>query len=83
MDALRAAPLDQMRAIAGQIPGVRVWNAFDVLCPGRRCPAFRGDRPLFLDGDHLSAYGQSVLYPSLKRAIAEASVAGYDQPSRR
>jgi len=83
MDALRAAPLDQMRAIAGQIPGVRIWNAFDVLCPGRRCPAFRGDRPLFLDGDHLSAYGQSVLYPSLERAIAEASVAGYDQPSRR
>ena len=29
-------------------------------------------RPLFFDGDHLSAYGNSVVYPAFKKAILEA-----------
>ncbi|WP_420138889.1 acyltransferase family protein [Sphingomonas sp.] len=73
MDAMRTEPLAQMQAIADALGNVRVWNAFDVLCPGRRCSAFHGEQPLFLDGDHLSGYGQSFLYPSLKHAVLQGT----------
>jgi hypothetical protein len=69
MDAMRAEPLAQMRTIADALGDVRIWNAFDILCPSSRCSAFHGDQPLFLDGDHLSGYGQAFLYPSLKEAV--------------
>jgi hypothetical protein len=71
-----------MREIARQLSGVRIWDAFDPLCPGDPCSAFRGDQPLFFDGDHLSAYGQSVLYPALKNAIETASIAARGARSR-
>lgn len=41
-----------------------VWDTFPVLCPLDRCSAFDGKMPLFFDGDHLSAHGNRVLYPS-------------------
>jgi peptidoglycan/LPS O-acetylase OafA/YrhL len=69
LEELRKPALVQMRQIAEALPGVRVWNAFDLLCPGRKCSAFRGPFPLFMDGDHLSGYGQRYLYSDLRREL--------------
>jgi hypothetical protein len=72
LDRLRSPALFQMRLIARALPGIRVWNAFDLLCPGRKCSAFRGPLPLFMDGDHLSGYGQEFLYPNLRQQLIKA-----------
>jgi hypothetical protein len=58
-----------MNEIVSKVPGVRVWDPFPVLCPGDKCNAFVEGRPLFFDADHLTAYSNSLLYPSLKAAV--------------
>jgi peptidoglycan/LPS O-acetylase OafA/YrhL len=50
---------------------VRVWDPFPSLCPAATCDAFDGSSPLFFDGDHLSGYGNQVLYPSFVRYVAD------------
>lgn len=45
-------------------PHLIVWDTFPVLCPSDICHAFDDRKPLFFDGDHLSAHGNRVLYPS-------------------
>jgi hypothetical protein len=50
--------------------GARVWDPFDTLCPGSTCKAFAGGEPLFFDGDHLSAAGNELLYPSFQAFLA-------------
>jgi peptidoglycan/LPS O-acetylase OafA/YrhL len=69
LETLRAPIVAAMNEIAGDVPGVRVWDPFPLLCPGEICPAFSEGRPLFFDFDHLTAYGNSLLYPSLKAAV--------------
>jgi lysophospholipase L1-like esterase len=44
--------------------GGSVWDPLPVLCGQTSCDAFRDGRPLFFDGDHLSADGNRALYPS-------------------
>lgn len=83
MDAMRTAPLVQMREIDDALGDVRIWNAFDILCPSSRCSAFDGAQPLFLDGDHLSGYGQAFLYPSLKEAVLGKPARPVDPPGRK
>jgi hypothetical protein len=46
-----------------------VWDAFPVLCPDDICRTEKDGRPLFFDGDHLSAYGNLVIYPSFKATV--------------
>ena len=41
-----------------------VWDPFFILCPNVKCSAFQGNKPLFFDGDHLSGYGNKILFPS-------------------
>lgn len=69
LESLRTPIVEAMTAIVARHPGVVVWDPFATLCPGTTCSAFAEGRPLFFDGDHLSAYGNWVLYPSLKAAL--------------
>jgi peptidoglycan/LPS O-acetylase OafA/YrhL len=50
-----------------------VWDPFPVLCSTEICSAFddRNNKPLFFDGDHLSGYGNTVLYPSFELVIQQ------------
>jgi len=41
-----------------------VWDTLPALCSFELCNAFDGKKPLFFDGDHLSAHGNRILYPS-------------------
>ncbi|WP_293933589.1 acyltransferase family protein [Iodobacter sp.] len=45
-------------------PKLVVWDTIPILCNTENCSAFDGKQPLFFDGDHLSAHGNRVLYPS-------------------
>jgi hypothetical protein len=51
-----------MQELSNQIPNVSLWDPFDTLCPGEQCAALKDGYPLFFDGDHLSNYGNWVLY---------------------
>ena len=51
--------------------GVHVWDPFPTLCPGAKCSALQGERPVFFDTDHLSGYGGRLLVDSFSAALAE------------
>jgi peptidoglycan/LPS O-acetylase OafA/YrhL len=63
MEKLRKPILETMHGLAAQSPAVLVWDPFTALCPGDVCTAVQAGKPLFFDGDHLSNYGNWVLYP--------------------
>ena len=61
---LRTPILEQMHVLEKQLPQIYLWDPFEILCPEQTCNAMRNGRPLFFDGDHLSNYGNLVLYPN-------------------
>jgi peptidoglycan/LPS O-acetylase OafA/YrhL len=71
---LRQPALDAVTRLAGSVPGSGVFDAFPVLCPtGPMCDTYRNHRPLFFDGDHVSAYGNSLLLPAFESLMREVS----------
>ena len=71
LQTLRAPVVANLTAITEKFPQVRVWDPFPTLCPGEMCSAMDGERPLFFDGDHLSAYGNARLYPEFRQVIRQ------------
>lgn len=47
---------------------ISVFDPFNALCPGELCHAIQPEdkRPLFHDGDHLSRWGNQVVYPAFR-----------------
>jgi len=70
LESLRKPIVDTMASLAKAFPNVRIWDPFPILCPGDICGTQHDGRPLFFDGDHLSGYGNMLLYPYFARAIA-------------
>jgi peptidoglycan/LPS O-acetylase OafA/YrhL len=70
LEALRAPMLASMRALAAANPAIKIWDPFPILCPSETCSAVVDGKPLFFDGDHLSAHGNMVLYPAFREALA-------------
>jgi hypothetical protein len=64
IDERRSAALAVEQGMAVTTKGVSVWDPTPVLCDAATCNAFYEDRPLFFDGDHLSGFGNDVLYRS-------------------
>lgn len=64
IEHLRAPVLQAYARLSAAVPDVYVWDPLPVLCPGSVCSAYRDGRPLLFDGDHLSGYGDAVLFPS-------------------
>jgi hypothetical protein len=69
LERLRRPITTAMSRVADRSARTTVWDPFPVLCPGETCSAYSDGRPLFFDGDHLSAYGNSRLYDSFKSAM--------------
>ncbi len=57
----RQPVLTAFAEIQRQLPNVGIWDPFPVLCPAEPCSAWHDARPLFLDADHISGYGNSRL----------------------
>jgi peptidoglycan/LPS O-acetylase OafA/YrhL len=74
LEHLRSPVLSAMGELSAGIPGVGIWDPLPLLCPTDTCSAFRDGRPLFFDADHVSAFANSVLYPSFKRTITALQV---------
>jgi peptidoglycan/LPS O-acetylase OafA/YrhL len=71
LDAFREPVLQSFAEIARKVPGVSVWDPYPILCPEQECSAWRDEKPLFLDGDHISGYGNSLLMPSFAATMTE------------
>jgi peptidoglycan/LPS O-acetylase OafA/YrhL len=73
LQAYRTPVMASLTALAQAHPNLVVWDPFPILCPTASCSVHdeRG-APLFFDGDHLSAHGNRVLYPSFLATVARA-----------
>ncbi len=61
----RQPVLDSIAILQINHPDLLVWDPFPALCPGVTCSTFdNAHRPLYFDGDHLSAHGNRVIFPS-------------------
>lgn len=83
LEQLRAPIVQAQAALAQQLPGVSLWDPLPILCPTPTCGQFRAGRPLFYDADHVSGYGNALLYPSFRAAMdALPSAAPVPAPAR-
>ena len=48
-----------------------VWDPSEVLCNNEKCDAMLNEKPLFFDGDHLSRFGNYMLYESFEAQIVK------------
>jgi SGNH domain (fused to AT3 domains) len=71
----RTNSMDLLGELKVANPKLKVWDAFDVVCPpGTSCNSSPGVSYYF-DGDHLTALGNRLIYPSLERVLREIGVA--------
>lgn len=69
IERYRKPVLDSFSRMAARMSAISVWDPLPVLCPGQVCTSSRDGKPLYFDGDHLSAHGNRVLGPSFKRHL--------------
>jgi hypothetical protein len=62
--------------LALQTAHASVFDPFPVLCPTEACSAIAANgRPLYFDADHLSRYGNEVVYPAFRSHWRQATMA--------
>ena len=69
LEAYRTPVLRTMQALVAKLPHATIWDPLPLLCPGATCHAVEAGKPLFFDGDHLSAYGSLRLLPDFSRHL--------------
>jgi len=65
----RSRSLNYIRAVSAQSDQISIWDPLPALCPQNRCEGYVGQRPLYNDTDHLSAYGNDFLFPKFERYL--------------
>ncbi|NWO04474.1 MAG: acyltransferase [Alteromonadaceae bacterium] len=76
MDQLRAPVVRSMQQLRATASNVYLWDPMPALCTGHQCAPFdKTGRPLFFDGDHLSAHGNRVLYSGFEERVLSAYAA--------
>ncbi len=69
LEQTRKPVMNALKTLQSKFPNLIVWDPFPILCPNELCSAYDKEKPLFFDGDHLSAHGNRVLYPSFSKTI--------------
>jgi hypothetical protein len=69
-EAYRAPTLSAMEALALRYPPIHIWDPIPVLFNTTRYEAFSSGGPLYFDADHVSAYGNHVLFHSFRQAVS-------------
>ncbi|TSE04347.1 acyltransferase [Mesorhizobium intechi] len=80
IENLRSPILKGYAEISAALPNIHVWDPLPTLCPQVTCSAFRNGHPLFFDGDHVTAYANSLLVEDFVSAIE--STISKDQAAR-
>lgn len=68
---LRSSNVSEFQTQLAERIGATIWKPFDVLCPPRKekCDVQIEGSPIFYDTDHLSAFGNDLLYPSIRGVV--------------
>ena len=69
MEKMRAPVLENIEKLKSQISTLVVWDALPLLCGKDVCSLFRNEKPIYFDSDHLSGFGNSILYEDFKEEI--------------
>lgn len=69
IEKLRNPVLMTYKKIINEIPSVKIWDPTPVLCPEDICYSKMNDKPLYFDGDHLTAYSNTLLLPYFSKFI--------------
>jgi peptidoglycan/LPS O-acetylase OafA/YrhL len=68
--ALAQPTLNSMRWLQAKYPALMVWDPFPMLCPQEQCQPFDAQsKPLFFDGDHLTAHANRLLTPDFLQML--------------
>ena len=67
----RQPVLDFAEKLKRRVRGFTTWDPFPVLCPDMTCSMWKDGKPLFYDGDHLSAYANRLLLADFTQKIAQ------------
>jgi peptidoglycan/LPS O-acetylase OafA/YrhL len=70
LQTLRQPIVDAMRELAAGSSAIFVWDPFPVLCPAETCTVSSQGRPLFIDGDHITAYANALVYPAFASTVS-------------
>ncbi|WP_218018913.1 SGNH hydrolase domain-containing protein, partial [Novosphingobium rosa] len=75
-ERMALARLGIASVVAG-LPGVSLWEPAATMCPHQACPESIDGKPIYFDSDHITAYGNDLLKPSLEAALqAKTQAAG-------
>jgi peptidoglycan/LPS O-acetylase OafA/YrhL len=69
LEQLRAPQMALLKTLQRGHPGLHAWDPLPLLCPGSTCSAFDHGKPLYLDDNHLSGYGNRVLVPAFTQTM--------------
>lgn len=69
IDTLREPSLRSLEKLTQELDQISVWDPIDTLCSSKTCSTFDNTKPIYFDSDHLSGYGNKLLYPSFKSNI--------------
>jgi peptidoglycan/LPS O-acetylase OafA/YrhL len=69
-ERLRGPVLESMRVLAASNLDVKIWDPLPTLCASETCSPQLNGRPLYFDGDHVSAYGNFLLYPTFRSLMS-------------
>lgn len=70
--ALARPALDSMRWLQSKHPTLIIWDPFPKLCPKEQCQPFDSQsKPLFFDGDHLTAHANRLLTPDFLQMLQQ------------
>ncbi len=72
MESRRHLAIVGITELQHRVPNISVWDPLPLLCSQQNCNAFYNGKPLFFDGDHLSGYGNDVLYTKLAASFDNA-----------
>lgn len=77
IESLRAPMVATITAAMEGIPRTSMFDPFTIMCAeGERCDGYRDGRPLFFDGDHVSAFGGRLLLAPFTNAMRESVGSG-------
>ncbi|UPG95329.1 acyltransferase family protein [Luteibacter aegosomatissinici] len=73
LERLREPVLATIKSAEVGIPTASVFDPFPILCPqGATCDGYMDGKPLFFDGDHVSAAGNRLLLAPFTEAVRKA-----------
>lgn len=76
LERYRAPAVGSIQTLAQHDRQLTVWDPLPILCPTGTCSAYAEGRPLFLDGDHVSAFGNRTLFPTFRHHVCGALAEG-------